>query len=207
MNTPSQPRGFVLLVVLGAAAVLSLIAAFIYSRTENQLLLSVSARGQSIAAARATLAAERTLAIYRAPFGYPTAINNLGIFNSYPEAVAAGAGGVLWIPAENYGIAGLDISTGNGAQWCVEVWRLNRGVGPPPWTVIEAFGYYGETNPKAVGTAPGQGFTQPGCVPQGNNRLISSHITVHLEVPPTGVSGGSDTPAGPGGGTSAVGAG
>ena len=31
------PRGFVLLIVLVAAAVLSLIAAFIYSRTENQL--------------------------------------------------------------------------------------------------------------------------------------------------------------------------
>jgi len=206
MNTPNPPRGFVLLVVLGAAAVLSLIAAFIYSRTENQLLLSISARGQSIAAARATLAAERTLAVYRAPFGYPTAINNLAIVGSYAEAVST-ANAVFWIPAENYGIPGLDISTGNGAQWCVEVWRLNRGVGVPPWTVIEAFGYYGETNPKAVGTAPGQSFTQPGCVPQGTNRIISSHITVHLEVPPTGASGGSDTPAGPGGGTSAVGAG
>ena len=203
----SQPRGFVLLVVLGAAAVLSLIAAFIYTRTENQLLLSVSARGQSIAAARATLAAERTLAVYRAPFGYPaTAINNLPIVGSYAEAVAT-ANAVLWTPAENYGIPGLDISNGNGAQWCVEVWRLNRGVNITPWTVIEAFGYYGETNPKAVGTAPGQSFTQPGCLPQGNNRIISSHITVHLEVPPTGTSGGTDTPGGPAGGTSAVGAG
>lgn len=204
----SQPRGFVLLVVLGAAAVLSLIAAFIYTRTENQLLLSISARGQSIASARATLAAERTLAVYRAPFGYPPAINNLATYNSYGEAVTAGA--VVWTPAENYGIPGLDISTGNGAQWCVEVWRLNRGLGVPPWTVIEAFGYYGETNPKAVGTAPGgQGFQQPGCqpLPVGNNRIISSHITVHLEAPPTSGSGGPEQPAGPAGGTAAVGAG
>ncbi|HEX4560633.1 MAG TPA: hypothetical protein VH113_02275, partial [Gemmatimonadales bacterium] len=66
------PRGFVLLIVLVAAAILSVIAAFIYSRTENQLVLSVASRGQSIAAARATLAAERKLAIYRS--NYPAAL-------------------------------------------------------------------------------------------------------------------------------------
>src|SRR5262249_58038160 len=122
------------------------------------------------------------------------------------EAVST-ANAVLWTPAENYGIPGLDISNGNGAQWCVEVWRLNRGATVPPWTVIEAFGYYGETSPKAVGTLPpGQGFVQPGCQFQGNNRMIYSHITVHLEAPPTTGSGGTNAPAGPAGGTSAVGA-
>jgi hypothetical protein len=205
MKRASSPRGFVLLVVLGAAAVLSLIAAFIYTRTEDQLLMSVAGRGQSIASSRATLAAERTLAVYRAPFGYPTAVANLAVMRSYDEAVAAGA--VVWTPAENYNISGKDISSGNGAQWCVETWRLDRGVGVPPWTVIEAFGYYGQTNPKPA--APGEGFTQPGCKPLGNARIISSHITVHLEVPNSTATGGTstDTPGGPAGGTSAVGAG
>ncbi|RPH68578.1 MAG: hypothetical protein EHM78_18420 [Myxococcaceae bacterium] len=200
----APPRGFVLLLVLGAAAVLSLIAAFVYTRTEDQLLLSISARGQSIASARATLAAERTLAVYRAPFGYPAAVASLGMAKSYEEAQTLGL--VIATPAENYNIAGKNLSTGNGAQWCVETWKLDRGPGIAPWTVIEAFGFYGETNPKPVN--PGDGFTQPGCTPQGNPRIISSHITLHLEVPPTvGGSTTTDTQGGPAGGTGAVGAG
>jgi hypothetical protein len=203
-SRPSQPRGFVLLVAMLAAAVLSLIAAFVYSRTEDQLLLSISGRGQSIAASRATLAAERTLAIYRAPFGYPLAVQNLGVASSYADAQAKNQ--VVWTPAENYNISGQDISSGNGAQWCVETWKLDRGPGLNPWTVIEAFGYYGETNPKP--TNPGDGFTQPGCIPLGNPRIISSHITVHVEVPPTtGTSNTTDSQGGPGAGTGAVGAG
>jgi hypothetical protein len=201
---PAPPRGFVLLLVLGAAAVLSLIAAFIYTRTEDQLVLSIVGRGQSIASARATLAAERTLALYRAPFGYPQAVANLATARSYGEAQTLGL--VVTTPAENYNISGKDLSTGNGAQWCVETWKLDRGAGIDPWTVIEAFGFYGETNPKPVN--PGDGFTQPGCNPQGNPRIISSHITVHLEVPPSvGGSTTTDTPGGPAGGTGAVGAG
>jgi hypothetical protein len=205
MRTRAAPqRGFVLLLVLCAAAVLSLIAAFVYTRTEDQLVLSITGRGQNIASARATLAAERTLAVYRAPFGYPQAVANLGTASSYDDAQTRGL--VVATPAENYNIPGKDISTGNGAQWCVETWKLERGAGIAPWTVIEAFGFYGETSPKPVN--PGDGFTQPGCKPQGNPRMIWSHITVHLEVPPTvGGSTTTDTQGGPAGGTGAVGAG
>ena len=63
MTRTRAPQGFVLLVVLAAAAVLSLIAAFIYTRTEDQLILSVAAKGQTVASTRATLAAERKLAM------------------------------------------------------------------------------------------------------------------------------------------------
>ena len=74
--------------VLVAAAVLSLVAAFIYSRTENQLMLSIASRGQSIAASRATLAAERKLAIYRV--NYPPGLATLTPSLDYATAVAAG---------------------------------------------------------------------------------------------------------------------
>jgi hypothetical protein len=171
----SRARGFILLVVLAAAAVLSLIAAFIYSRTENQLLLSVSARGQSIASSRATLAAERKLAIYRA--AYPGGLSILPTFADYATAVAANQTGDREFQNLDKALyPALDVSTGGGAHWCVESWLLNRGAGIPPWTVVEAFGFYGYT----VQTA---GIDFNHCVPQGNPRMISSHITLYLETP------------------------
>jgi hypothetical protein len=196
--TARSPRGFVLLIVLVAAAVLSLIAAFIYSRTENQLVMSVASRGQSIAAARATLAAERQLAIYRA--NYPVALTTLTKTTDYATAVANGWTGDRQV--QNLSKTGvpswpaLDVSTGGGANWCTESWLMDRGVGIPPWTVVEAFGFYGYTaEPPAVQ------FTN--CNPQGNPRIVSSHVTMYLETPPG--AGAAAPNGGPGAGTGAVG--
>jgi hypothetical protein len=197
MNRPSSSRGFVLLVVLAAAAVLSLIAAFIYSRTEDQLMLSITTRGQSLAAARATLAAERKLAIYRA--NYPiTALNALNPVASYAVA--------LTLPQQvgdrefaNYDKAtypGLEVSNGGGAQWCVQTWKMDRGTGIAPWTVIEAFGFYGYTVQVA-----GQDFVD--CTPQGNPQITWSHVTVFLETPAS--SSGPCVDCGGGLGTGTVG--
>jgi hypothetical protein len=190
MSSPRKPqRGFILLVVLTAVAVLSLIAAFIYSRTENQLLLSVAARGQSMAAARATYAAERTLAIFRSPGYAPTSVLSLPTNSDYPTAVSSGQ--IIQYGTANYNLPGLDLSSGNGAQWCVEVWRMFRGTNVAPWVVIEAWGFYGFTNP--LPSPPGvTGFVTPGCQPQGTNPMSSSHITVHLETNQT--SGGGPSP-------------
>ena len=210
MTTSRRPRrGFVLLVVLAAAAVLSLIAAFIYSRTENQLLLSISMRGQSMASARATLAAERALAIlrgFRTANAPPPGLTVILPMTDYATAVTNGQ--ILPFGSANYDLPGIDISGGNGAQWCTELWVLNRGPGIPPWLVVEAWGFYGTTNPKPTGVETG--FNQPGCTPKGPNRIVSSHITVHLEWPNLGGGGGSTdvdtTGAGPAGGSGAVGA-
>jgi hypothetical protein len=140
----------VLLVVLAAAAVLSLIAAFIYSRTEDQLLLSVTSRGQSMAAARATLAAERKLAIYRA--SYPgAALGGLTPVATYDAARGVNPPGPPQVGDREFTIydratyPALDLSSGGGAQWCTQTWLMNRGTGIPPWTVVEAFGFYGYT--------------------------------------------------------------
>jgi len=189
-------RGFVLLIVLVAAAVLSLIAAFIYTRTENQLVLSVASRGQSIAAARATLAAERQLAIYRA--NYPGALTVLTPTNNYATAVANGWTGDRQIQnLDKASWPALDVSTGGGANWCTESWLMSRGPNVPPWTVVEAFGFYGYTvAPPAV--------TFVNCVPQGNPQIVSSHVTMYLETPPSGATGPGGP--GPGGGSGAVGA-
>ena len=193
MNSKAA-RGFVLLIVLVAAAILSLIAAFIYSRTENQLLLSVASRGQSMAAARATLAAERKLAIYRA--NYPAALTTLTPTTDYATAILNGWTGdrelqnldkVTW-PA-------LEVSTGGGANWCTQTWLMSRGPGVPPWTVVEAFGFYGYTQ------APPTDFVN--CVPQGNPRIVSSRVTLYLETPPG--AGTAPPGGGPGAGTGAVG--
>ena len=187
-----------LLVVLAAAAVLSLIAAFIYSRTEDQLLLSVTSRGQSIAAARATLAAERKLAIYRA--AYPGgALSGLTPVANYPAALGIAPPGPPQVGDRefaNYDKAtypALDVSNGGGAQWCTQTWLMNRGTGVPPWTVVEAFGFYGYT----VQTA---GVDFVNCTPQGNNAIISSHVTIYLETPSTG-GGSVDSGGGIGTGT------
>jgi|KBSMisStaDraftv2_1062788.scaffolds.fasta_scaffold367883_2 hypothetical protein len=194
MNARSS-RGFVLLIVLIAAAVLSLIAAFIYNRTENQLIMSVASRGQSIAAARATLAAERQLAIYRA--NYPAALTTLTSTTDYATAKLNGWTGDRQI--QNLSKAtwpALDVVAGGGANWCTETWLMNRGPTVPPWTVVEAFGFYGYTV-----EPPSVQFTN--CDPQGNNRMISSHVTMYLETPPG--AGNAPPPCGPGCGTGAVG--
>jgi hypothetical protein len=185
----------VLLVVLAAAAVLSLIAAFVYSRTEDQLLLSVSSRGQSIAAARATLAAERKLAIYRAAYPGST-LGGLVPVDSYDSAIDAGTPQVADREFANYNLStypALDVSSGGGAQWCTQTWLMFRGTGIPPWTVVEAFGFYGYT----VQTS---GVDFVNCTPQGNPNIISSHVTVFLETPSTG-GGSVDSGGGIGTGT------
>lgn len=189
------PRGFVLLIVLVAAAVLSLIAAFIYSRTENQLVMSVASRGQSIAAARATLAAERQLAIYRS--NYPAALTVLTPTTDYATAIANGWTGDRQV--QNLDKAtwpALDVSNGGGANWCTETWLMSRGPTVSPWTVVEAFGFYGYTvAPPAV--------TFVNCNPQGNARIVSSRVTLYLETPPG--AGGPTGGGGPGTGTGAIG--
>jgi hypothetical protein len=175
MNTRA-PRGFVLLIVLVAATLLSLIAAFIYTRTENQLVMSVASRGQSVAAARATLAAERQFAIYK--INPPGPVTALTPTSDYPTALANGW--VADLQIQNLTLAAwplLDVSNGGGANWCTHSWMLNRGPSVQPWIVIEAFGFYGYTvEPPAV--------TFVNCVPQGNTRMVSSHVTLYLETPP-----------------------
>ena len=193
--TASRPRGFVLLIVLVAAAILSLIAAFIYSRTEDQLVLSVAARGQSIAAARATLAAERKLAIYRV--AYPPALTTLTPTTGYQAAITAGMTGDREL--QNLSKAAYparDVSNEGGAHWCTESWLMSRGPGIPPWTVVEAFGFYGYTQ-----EPPSADFVN--CNPQGNPRIVFSHVTMYLETPPG--AGSAPPGGGPGAGTGAVG--
>lgn len=170
-------RGFVLLIVLVAATVLSLIAAFIYNRTENQLTMSVATRGQSVAAGRATLAAERQYAIYK--INPPPGLTLLTPTTDYATALTNGWVGDLQI--QNLTLAAwpaLDVSTGGGANWCTQSWMMNRGPLVAPWIVVEAFGFYGYTaEPPAVAFI--------NCVPQGNTRMVSSHVTLYLETPPT----------------------
>jgi len=188
-------RGFVLLIVLVAAAILSLIAAFIYNRTENQLILSVASRGQSIAASRATLAAERKLAIYRA--NYPGGLTTLTPTTDYATAMANGwTGDREFQNLDKIAWPAVDVSNGGGANWCTQTWLMARGPGIPPWTVVEAFGFYGYTV-----TTAGVDFVN--CVPQGNPRIVSSRVTLYLETPPG--AGTAPPGGGPAAGTGAVG--
>jgi len=191
MTSLRPQRGYVLLIVLAAVAVLSVVAAFVHSETESQLVLTSALKGQSVAAARATLAAQAYLAQYKA--NYPSStINLLPSFSSYAAAVAAGAGAMLpdaltdYSPTFGNPALNLELSAGGGAQWCVDIWRLDRGPNVAPWTVIEAFGYYGFRQNGALTT----------CSTLANSGTVAvSQLEVQLEQAQTSGGSGSSCPA------------
>jgi len=192
-------RGYVLLIVLAAVAVLSVVAAFVHSQTENQLVMTTALKGQSVAASRATMAANAYLAQYKV--NYPQAsLSLLPSFSSYTDAVDAGPGSTLpdaltdYSPTFGNPSLPLELSAGGGVQFCVDVWRLNRGLNVQPWTVLEVFGYYGYRRSGAVTT----------CQDVANSGVVVSQVEVQLEQ--ATVNSGAPGSPGPGGGTGAAGA-
>ena len=191
-------RGYVLLIVLAALAVLSVVAAFVHTETENQLVMTAALKGQSVASSRATLAAEAYLAQYKANYPQNT-INLLPTFDSYADAVDGGPGSTLpdaltdYSPSIGSPALPLDLTAGGGVQWCVDVWRLNRGLNVQPWTVLEAFGYYGyRSNP---------GLTTCQQVASASG-VIVSQVEVQLE---QATVAGNTTGPGPGAGSGSAG--
>jgi hypothetical protein len=191
-------QGYVLLIVLAAVAVLSVVAAFVHSQSEAQLVMSATLKGQSLASTRSTLAAEAYLATYKA--NYPSnTIALLPSFDSYADALDGGPGATLpdalvdYSPSTGNPPLPLDLVSGGGLQWCVDVWLLNRGLNVQPWTVIEAFGYYGyrpdlsTTTCVTVASIPG---------------VVVSQVEVQIQ--PATVAGNSTGP-GPGAGSGAAG--
>ena len=196
--SPRPARGYVLLIVLAAVAVLSVVAAFVHTETESQLVMSAALKGQAVASSRATLAAEAYLAQYKA--NYPTnTINLLPTFDTYADAVDAGAGSTLpdaltdYSPTYGTPSLTLDLSSGGGVQWCVDVWRLNRGLNVQPWTVLEVFGYYGYRQSPTLTTCQ-QVASAPG--------MVVSQVEVQLE---QATVAGNSTGPGPGAGSGAAG--
>jgi hypothetical protein len=198
LPSPRRSGGYVLLIVLAAVAVLSVVAAFVHTETENQLVMTAALKGQSIASSRATLAAEAYLAQYKS--NYPSAtINLLPTFDNYTDALDGGPGATLpdaltdYSPTYGSPALTLDLSSGGGVQWCVDVWKLNRGLNVVPWTVLEVFGYYGYRQNAALST----------CVAvAGAPNMIVSQVEVQLQ-PPTTAS--TSTGPGPGAGSGAAG--
>ncbi len=191
-------RGYVLLIVLAAVAVLSVVAAFVHSETENQLVMTTALKGQSVASSRATLAAEAYLAQYKS--NYPSnTLNLLPTFDSYNDAIDGGIGSTLpdaltdYSPTLGSPPLPLDLSSGGGVQWCVDVWRLNRGLNVQPWTVLEVFGYYGYRQNAALTTCL-QVATSPG--------IVVSQVEVQIE---QATVAGNSTGPGPGAGSGAAG--
>ncbi len=199
MNSPKAQRGYVLLIVLAAVAVLSVVAAFVHAETEGQLVLTSALKGQSIASSRATLAAEAYLAKYQA--NYPSStLSLLPSFDSYTDAVDAGAGATLpdaltdYSPTYGNPALTLDLVSGGGAQYCVDVWMLNRGANVTPWTVLEVFGFYGYRQSGALTTCLGLA---------NSGTVVVSQLEVQIEEDTT--PGNSPGGPGPGGGSGAAG--
>jgi hypothetical protein len=194
----SPANGYVLLIVLAAVAVLSVVAAFVHAETENQLVMTAALKGQSVAASRATLAAEAYLAQYKS--NYPSnTLNLLPVFDSYTDAVDGGLGSTLpdaltdYSPSFGSPALPLDLSSGGGVQWCVDVWRLNRGLNVQPWTVLEVFGYYGYRQNGALTT----------CLQVANApNVVVSQVEVQIE---QATVAGNSTGPGPGAGSGAAG--
>jgi hypothetical protein len=191
-------RGYVLLIVLAAVAVLSVVAAFVHSETENQLVMTAALKGQSVASSRATLAAEAYLAQYKS--NYPSnTLNLLPTFDSYTDAADGGVGATLpdaltdYSPTYGSPALPLDLSSGGGVQWCVDVWRLNRGLNVQPWTVLEVFGYYGYRQSGTLTTCL-QVAAAPG--------IVVSQVEVQIE---QATVAGNSTGPGPGAGSGAAG--
>jgi hypothetical protein len=197
-TSPRSPRGYVLLIVLAAVAVLSVVAAFVHSESESQLVVTAMLKGQSVASARATLAAEAYLAQYKA--NYPTStLSLLPTFDSYTDAVDGGTGSTLpdaltdYSPTFGSPALPLDLTSGGGVQWCVDVWRLNRGLNVQPWTVLEVFGYYGYRQNAGLTTCL-QVANSPG--------VVVSQVEVQIE---QATVAGNSTGPGPGAGSGAAG--
>jgi len=199
MSAARPQRGYVLLIVLAAVAVLSIVAAFVHAQSERQLVLTSALKGQSMAAARATLAAEAYLAKYSA--NYPSStLSLLPTFDTYLDAIDAGPGSTLpdaltdYSPTYGNPALSLDLPSGGGAQYCVDVWMLNRGTNIAPWTVLEVFGYYGYRQSGALTT----------CLQLANSgTVVVSQLEVQIEEDTT--PGNSPGGPGPGGGTGAAG--
>ncbi len=199
MSSHRAERGYVLLIVLAAIAVLSVLAAFVHSQTENQLVLTSTLKAQSVASSRATLAAEAYLAKYQA--NYPSStLALLPSFDSYADAVDAGPGATLpdaltdYSPTYGTPALTLNLAAGGGAQYCVDVWLLNRGTNVTPWTVLEVFGYYGFRQSGALTTCLGLA---------NSGTVVVSQLEVQLEEDTT--PGNSPGGPGPGGGTGSAG--
>jgi hypothetical protein len=151
----------------------------------------VASRGQ-IASSRATLAAGEAGHL---PGHLPAGLTVLTPTTDYATAIANG-----WTAdrelqnLDKFTWPALEVNNGGGANWCTQTWLMSRGPGVPPWTVVEAFGFYGYT----VGLVD---FVN--CVPQGNPRMVSSRVTLYLETPPG--AGSAPPGGGPAAGTGAVG--
>jgi hypothetical protein len=200
MSAARAERGYVLLIVLAAVAVLSVLAAFVHTQTENQLVMTTALKGQSVAASRATLAANAYLAQYKVNYNnIQASVSLLPTFASYTDAVAGGALATLpdaltdYSPSYGTPSLNLELNEGGGAQWCVDVWRLNRGFSVQPWTVFEVFGYYGY---RRTGTITS-------CQDLANAGVVVSQVEVQIEQP-TPNSGAPGSP-GPAGGTGSSG--
>jgi hypothetical protein len=205
-NSVRPQGGYVLLIVLAAVAVLSVVAAFVHSESEAQLVMTSMLKGQSLASSRATLAAEAYIAQYKA--NYPSStLSLLPTFDSYTDAVDGGSGSTLpdalvdYTPGLGVGPAPLtaaglplDLVSGGGIQYCVDVWRLNRGLNVQPWTVLEVFGYYGYNST----VSPASTCLTVAAVPG----VVVSQVEVQIE--PATIAGNSTGP-GPGAGSGAAG--
>jgi hypothetical protein len=199
MSSARRPQGYVLLIVLAAVAVLSVLAAFVHTQTQNQLVMTTALKGQSVAASRATLGAEAYLAQYKSNFPQAS-VSLLPTFSSYTDALDGGVGSMLpdalvdYSPTYGNPSLPLDLSQGGGAQWCVDVWRLNRGANVQPWTVLEVFGYYGFRQNAALST----------CSSLANSgAVVVSQLEVQLEQ--AAANSGAPGSPGPGGGTGSSG--
>jgi hypothetical protein len=174
---------------------------------EPQLLQHLRPRAEHRASARATLAARAHARRLPRTVQLPPAINNLATCKQLWRGSHRPRRGGL-DPAENYGIPGLGHLH---RQRCPVVRRGLAATGDLAChrgPSSEAFGYM-ETNPKAVGTAPGgQGSSSRGAnLPWGTTGSSPRTSRCIVEAPPAPQRRGPETPAGPAGGTAAVGAG
>jgi hypothetical protein len=165
MNLRHQQRGFVIQTILGAIVVLVVAGTFLYIRTHEHLIMSSSVRLQTIAASRATLGAEQTIAQLKQ--FVPPGLQSLPACHvSESLATCVSTGRVYPFPALDNGAA--DLGAGGGLQYQVSAFVRTNDAGLQPQLLLLSTGYYGYN---------------------GSPHLMSSLLQVELSMPGTGMSG------------------
>lgn len=144
-------RGYIMVVVLLCLAAVTVTGALVMSQSEDQMVTTASLRNQSIAAARASLGAQRGLAELRMPNlpSYLSNLENLQPCQSYEDCVTLCGGTTLNCPTRFVTMPKVDLgrnsgslSEGGGSQYFVQFYREQKE-SETPITVIVSTGYYG----------------------------------------------------------------
>lgn len=135
-----KPRGYVLLVMLGLILLVTLTGAAVYQQSEDQRSFIASMKGQSLAASRARVGAQRALAQIETDPALQQRLMDLQASDSFAQATANLAVVSLGLRT---GPSSSAVDEGGGKQYKVDIYRRRMGTGAV--YVMVSTGYFGSS--------------------------------------------------------------